>query len=130
MSRRQKQDLEILPHTVLQPGSILHYFHDPSRAEDDAERYWTEVVYDGLPNSKPFEVPRHWHKHHDEWWEVLEGRIEVYSEGELFVMSAGDPKKTSPRGTVHGVRMFAGERAVLKEKTMPTGKFKERYSVS
>lgn len=104
----------------------MYNFEDPMKADDDANRYYTEVVFDGQAHSKPLEATRHWHKNHDEWWEVLEGRVRIYCDGDTLVVSAGDPQRASFRRGVHRIKRYAGERAVLKRKTLSAGRLNER----
>lgn len=125
MPLTRNPDLECLPPIDVADGVILHCFHDRSKPEGSIDKYWTESEYTGEPGTEPMVVPRHWHKYHDEYWEVLEGRVKVYTGGEEFVMTVGDPQRTTPRRTVHGLTAFKGERMVLKESTTPNGPFKE-----
>ncbi|RDW60661.1 hypothetical protein BP6252_12044 [Coleophoma cylindrospora] len=98
-----------------------------AKAENDIDRHWTEVTYDGKLDSDVLVVPTHWHKHHDEMMEVLEGRLKIYLDGKEHIVAAGDPPMLIPRRHRHGVSVFEGERVRVTEKTIPAGEFKALF---
>lgn len=59
--------------------------------------------------------------------EVLEGRMKFTLDGKEKVLSAGDPTLLIPRGHVHSITSFKGERARFTEKTVPAGDFKALF---
>ncbi|KAF2490993.1 hypothetical protein BU16DRAFT_530568 [Lophium mytilinum] len=101
---------------------------DDSKPDGHIDRCWTETTYDGKPGSMKLEVPGHWHKYHDEYMEVLRGRMTLYLEGTgSVVLAAGDERLKIPRWHVHSFAAFEGEEAVLKELTDPSGEFKAEF---
>ncbi len=105
----------------------MRFLIDHSKPEDSIDHAWNEATYDGKPDSDLLEAPGHWHKYHDEYMQVLEGRISFTLEGKTCVLSAGDPALKLPRGLVHSFKCFKGERATLKVCTDPAGDFKELF---
>jgi len=66
--------------------------------------------------SKPFFIPPHWHELHDEHWEVLEGKIELYTDGVWTVYEAEPGKDIHiPRGVVHSARSLEGQAFRFRE---------------
>jgi quercetin dioxygenase-like cupin family protein len=45
----------------------------------------------------------HYHEHEDEWFYIVEGRVDFYLDGTWSVLSPGDCVY-SPRGSVHGFK--------------------------
>lgn len=72
-----------------------------------------------------FEVPPHWHQYHDEYWTVLEGRMQATVDGKTFTVKAGDETLRIARGSVHGMKAFEGEMLVFAESAGPPGAYKE-----
>ena len=107
---------EILPSLTIQPGTTMHFYKTPTKN-------YTEVISTGT--GAPLNIPPHWHKHHEETWDIIEGRVNVQLGKEKFVMNAGDPQRRSSRRMVHSMKGFEGERMVLREATVPGGEFKE-----
>jgi mannose-6-phosphate isomerase-like protein (cupin superfamily) len=56
---------------------------------------------------------------------VTKGRILVTVEGRESVLAAGDEPIIVPRWKIHGMRGFQEEAFALKERTNPTGSFKQ-----
>lgn len=100
---------------------------DDSQPLDSIHHHWTETLYDGEPDSLVPVVPSHWHKYHDEIMEVTRGRVEFTADGNSTILTPGDPPIVIPRWHVHGFSFFKGEPATVKEKTDPTGEFKENF---
>jgi len=101
---------------------------DDSMPEGHLDRQWTETTYDGKEGSAKLEVPGHWHKYHDEYMEILSGRMNFYLEGSgSVIVSAGDARLKIPRWHVHSFAAFPGEACVLKELTDPSGDFKAEF---
>ncbi|RDW91605.1 hypothetical protein BP5796_02770 [Coleophoma crateriformis] len=98
-----------------------------AKAENDIDRHWTEVTYDGELDSEVLVVPTHWHKHHDELMEVLEGRLKIYLDGKEHIVAAGDPPMLIPRRHRHGLSVIKGERVRVTERTIPAGEFKALF---
>ena len=121
----QIQELE--PAAKLAEGCFLRFFIDHSKPEDSIDHAWTEASYDGKADSDLLEVGAHWHKYHDEYMQVLEGRMSFTLEGKTTVLSAGDPALKLPRGHVHSAICFKGERTTVKERTDPAGDFKQLF---
>ena len=78
---------------------------------------------EGGPGDDLFEAPMHWHRHHSEFMEVREGRVQVTIDGVVRVTSAGD-RVHIPAGAVHALRSFPGERVVVRETADPPGDYK------
>jgi mannose-6-phosphate isomerase-like protein (cupin superfamily) len=97
---------------------------DESKPKDSVDYQWSEVTYDGKPDSWVPEIGAHWHKHHDEIMEVLEGRVEFTLDGKAVILKPGDDPITIPRWHTHSFRFFKGEPSVFSERTNPTGDFK------
>lgn len=66
-------------------------------------------------------------KNHDEYLEVTEGKIEITAAGKTKIVTSGDGPFYVPRLTVHGFKCLPGVRSTLREKTVPSGDFKELY---
>jgi mannose-6-phosphate isomerase-like protein (cupin superfamily) len=103
-------------------------FHlDESKPEGHVERYFSLTVREHDADDTLAEVPKHWHKHHDEYMSCEEGHIELYLDGATIIAKPGDPAVFIPRRKVHGFKFPKGEKAVLKEMTQPTGEFKQHF---
>jgi mannose-6-phosphate isomerase-like protein (cupin superfamily) len=103
-------------------------FHlDETKPEGHVERYFSLTVREHDADDTLAEVPKHWHKHHDEYMSCEEGHIELYLDGTTIIAKSGDPAVFIPRRKVHGFKFPKGEKAVLKEMTQPTGEFKQRF---
>ena len=107
---------ELLPSLTITPGTTMHFYKTPTTS-------YTEVISTG--SGPPLEIPPHWHKLHEETWDVIEGRVNVRLGKEKFVMKAGDPQRRSTTGMVHSMQGFKGERLVIREATVPGGEFKQ-----
>ncbi|KAF2166401.1 hypothetical protein M409DRAFT_23040 [Zasmidium cellare ATCC 36951] len=59
--------------------------------------HWTEVTYDGAPTSWVPSIPPHWHKHHDEWMQVLSGRVDFTLSGTTTTLTPTSPPLHIPR---------------------------------
>ena len=97
---------------------------DKSKHTTSTEHRWTEVIYDALPDSWVPSVPAHWHKNHDEYVQVLTGRMELIVNGKSTIVKAGDPPIFIERLHVHASNFFKGEATTVKESTNPAGDFK------
>ncbi|KUJ12745.1 uncharacterized protein LY89DRAFT_721624 [Mollisia scopiformis] len=117
---------ELIPLS-LGKGSTMRTFIDHSKPDDSPDHNWVEVTYDGKDDSEVFDVPRHWHREHDEIMEVLEGRMIFNLDDKEMVISAGDPPLLITRGRIHGGRGIKGERVRLTERTRPSGTFKAQF---
>lgn len=114
-------------------GCIIRIFTDEDKVangSDEPGTHWTEIAYDGEPDSHLFETPIHWHKYHDEYWTVLEGKFEAVINGVKRTSEPSDGEVHIPRRQVHGIKAVKGVRSVLKETTGPSGEFKEAYVYS
>lgn len=100
---------------------------DHSRPEDSKDHHWAEVTYDGAPNSWVPEIGSHWHKNHDEYMEVLQGRIDFTLDGQTTTLTPGDPPLHIPKLHVHSFKFIKGVPTTFTEKTMPVGDFKEKF---
>ena len=89
--------------------------------------HWSELRYDGKPESDVPEVPPHWHKLHDEHMLVTQGHVEFTSNGKTIIGNAGDEMITIPRMITHGFKVLKGEPTILHEYTTPPGDFKETF---
>lgn len=116
--------IEELKPIDLGEGSSMRLFIDKDKPTDSIHRRWTETAYDGT-GSKPFVVPLHWHKYHDEHLLVKEGRLEMTVGNNTFVADPSTGTMIAPRNTVHGIKFFKGVKTILEEKTNPVGEFKE-----
>lgn len=61
---------------------------------------------------------------HTERITVVEGRANITVNGEIVLLSAGDPTLSVPRRVVHGIQGFKGERLVIREQADPAGDYK------
>lgn len=103
-------------------------FHlDESKPEGHVERYFSLTTRELDADDTLTEVPKHWHKHHDEYMSSEAGHIELYLDGQTTIAKPGDPAVLLPRRKVHGFKFPKGEKAVLKELTQPTGEFKQHF---
>ena len=100
---------------------------DDSQPPDSLQSHWSEVHYDGHPNSWVPEIPPHWHKHHDEHMLVTRGSVEFTATGKPVILKGGDEMLTIPRMVTHGFKVVKGEATVFKEFTTPPGDFKEAF---
>jgi hypothetical protein len=73
------------------------------------------------------EVGNHWHKYHDEWMEVVSGRVSFYHNGKWKTVTPESGAQFLPRRTTHGFKFFKGEATVARERTEPTGDFKHHF---
>lgn len=103
----------------------MTFHRNDSKAEHDVERYYSLTTCPG--DAPALRVPNHWHKHHDEYMSCEEGQIELYLDGKTIVAKPGDPVVFIERRRVHGFKFPEGQRTVLKERTRPTGEFKQRF---
>ncbi|KAH8593088.1 hypothetical protein B0O99DRAFT_628063 [Bisporella sp. PMI_857] len=108
-------------------GCLIRVFIDEDKKKSGTPgSHWTEVSYDGEPDSL-FEVPNHWHKYHDEYWTVLDGKFEAVINGKSRIFQPSDGEVHIPRRQVHGIKAIKGIRSTLKESTNPSGEFKEAF---
>jgi len=105
----------------------MTFYLDESKPEGHVERYYSLTTRETDADGTLAEVPRHWHKHHDEYMSCVEGQIELYLDGNTVTAKPGDPAVFIERRKVHGFKFPKGEKAVLKEMTQPTGEFKQRF---
>lgn len=97
---------------------------DESKPKDSIDYRWSEVSYDGKPDSWVPEIGAHWHKHHDEFMEVLSGRVSFTLDGKTIILKPGDDPIKIPRLHIHSFKFFKGEPSVFTERTDPVGEFK------
>ncbi|KAK7713657.1 hypothetical protein SLS63_012039 [Diaporthe eres] len=108
------------------PGIHQYILLDESLPEAGPLSQWSSrVVCDG-GSSDPLNVPSHWHKYHDEYMRVIEGRLEVTLEGKTFVVTPSDGQVKIPKGQAHSLKSFKGERMVFEERTAPPGDYKAK----
>lgn len=79
---------------------------------------------EGRPGDDLFEAPLHWHRHHSEFMEVREGRVQITVDGLVTIAQAGDKAFHIPAGAVHSLKSFPGERVVVRERADPPGDYK------
>ncbi|KAI7775066.1 hypothetical protein LA080_007402 [Diaporthe eres] len=109
------------------PGIHQYILLDESLPEAGPLSQWSSrVVCDG-GSSDPLNVPSHWHKYHDEYMRVIEGRLEVTLEGKTFVVTPSDGQVKIPKGQAHSLKSFKGERMVFEERTAPPGDYKAKF---
>jgi len=118
------KELKVLPFIK---GCQIRLLSKEDEAEDSADKYLAEASYDGEPDSEVFYVAPHWHKYHDEYMSVTEGRLEVTVEGITRIVSAGDEPAFIPRWHVHSMKGFQGEKVVFQEKAVPAGPTKALF---
>jgi len=119
--------IEELAPVVLGKGVTLRLFIDHSKALNDPDHNYSEVNYDGEEGSLFFEAPPHWHKIQDEVMEMRVGRMKFTIDGKENILSAGDPPFLISHGQVHSIKVFKRERAILREKTLPSGDYKALF---
>lgn len=102
-------------------GCTLTFHIDSSKPKDSLDYHYSDVYYDGAPDSDVPDVPSHWHKLHDEHMIVVEGRVEFFRDGKSYIRGPGDPVLVIPRRHVHGLRCLKGEAARFRERTNPVG---------
>ena len=90
---------------------------DESQPSDSLYSHWSEVHYDGEPDSTVPAVPLHWHRLHDEHMLVTKGRAEFTDNGKKIVANACDDLITIPRMHTHSIKCFKGEATIFKEYT-------------
>jgi mannose-6-phosphate isomerase-like protein (cupin superfamily) len=121
-----KTNIRELEPCYLGKGCILRMFEDDSKS-GSYEAKWSETTYDGAEGSDVLEVPVHWHAEHDEYVQVLEGRLTATINGKATILDSSKGLTTIPRYHTHGFKAFKGERVTAKEYTYPAGKYKELY---
>ncbi|KAF2669456.1 hypothetical protein BT63DRAFT_413882 [Microthyrium microscopicum] len=89
------------------------------------EAKWTETAYDGAEDSDVLEVPMHLHVEHDEYVQILEGRMTATINGKATILDPSKGRITIPRSDTHGFKVFKGEQMTAKEWSSPAGKYKE-----
>jgi mannose-6-phosphate isomerase-like protein (cupin superfamily) len=89
--------------------------------QDSVDRYTSKITSTG---EEIIDVPPHWHKNHQEYISVLEGRVEMTIGGTVSILNAGDPPAVIPRRVVHSFKSFKGERLVVCESPDPPGLYK------
>jgi hypothetical protein len=57
----------------------MRFFIDHNQPEDSIDSRWTELSYDGLPDSHVLEIPMHWHK-----VRLPNSQLEIISESGVF----------------------------------------------
>lgn len=105
----------------------MRFIVDTSKPSDAIDRRWTEVSYDGKTGSFRLTVPNHWHKYHDEYMEVLRGRVAMRLEGKETILTPESGRFHIPRMSVHGLEIVEGVETVFTERTDPPGDFKEKF---
>lgn len=105
----------------------MRFVTDPSQPLDSINHHWAETSYDGQPGSWVPEIGRHWHKHHDEYMQVLSGRIAFTLDSESVILTPESGVLHIPKWHVHGFKFFEGEATSFTEKTDPPGDFKEAF---
>ncbi|KAF2674454.1 hypothetical protein BT63DRAFT_419746 [Microthyrium microscopicum] len=112
-------------------GVSMRFMFDTSTPPTSPGHNWAEMRYDGAPDSWVPEIGAHWHAHHDEHMECLEGRASFtlgsYPSSQTTILSAGDPPLLIPRYTTHSFKFFKGEAATLKESASPAGTYKQEF---
>lgn len=88
---------------------------------------WTEVHFDGEPDSLVPEIGSHWHEQSDEHLQVLKGRVAFKVDGKDVILQPGDDELVVPRYVVHSFKFFKGEPTILREHTTPVGVFKQEF---
>ncbi|KIV98838.1 uncharacterized protein PV09_09409 [Verruconis gallopava] len=112
---------------ALGKGCTIKFFVDESQPADSIDQRWSEVHYDGEPDSWVPEIGLHWHKHHDELMKVLFGRVEFTLDGRTVVLTPEDEPLRIPRRHVHSFKFIKGEAATFTERTDPAGLFKQAF---
>lgn len=105
----------------------MKFMYDESKSKDTVGQNWSEVFYDGKPDSWVLEIGNHWHKYHAEYMEVTQGRVKFSLDGKEVVLDADSGPLLIPRYAVHGFKFFKGEPTILKEFTDPAGSFKQEF---
>ncbi|KIM93742.1 hypothetical protein OIDMADRAFT_21493 [Oidiodendron maius Zn] len=105
-------------------GQTMEITVNESEPEDSIDRYVMDTVCTG---EEALEIPPHWHKNHQEFLSVIEGRVEITLDGKTTLMKAGDPAVLVPRRAVHSVKGFKGERLIFREKPDPAGIYKALF---
>ncbi|KAI1498338.1 hypothetical protein F5X99DRAFT_393779 [Biscogniauxia marginata] len=118
---------QLLKEMPLGKGCKIGLYMDPEAPIDSIDRFWSEVEYDGKPDSDLFTIPKHWHKYHDEIFVLKKGRGAVTVEGKTTILEAGGEPLLIPRWNVHSFTSFKGEAMTLKERTDPTGEHKALF---
>ncbi|XEU94947.1 hypothetical protein FSHL1_000231 [Fusarium sambucinum] len=95
--------------------------------EQDSEKYSAVTTFDGKPGTEPFLVPPHWHKYHDEYITVLEGRMTMILDGNETILTPEAGSMFIPRRAVHSFRGFHGEKTVFEERNQPSGIYKALF---
>ncbi|KAK5136022.1 hypothetical protein LTR08_004276 [Meristemomyces frigidus] len=108
-------------------GCAIRFMVDDTKPTNTTDHHWAETSYDGKLDSWIPDIPRHWHKHHDEYMQVLSGRIAFTLDSESVILTPEMGVLHIPRLHVHGFKFFAGEAAAFTEKTDPPGDFKQEF---
>ena len=103
----------------------MRFLIDHSQPPTSMSHRWTENSYDG--SADVLHVPPHWHKHHTERMTVQKGRVKYTLEGVTHILTPESPALVVPPWHTHSIDCFAGEPALFREQTDPTGRFKEEF---
>ncbi|KAI0433450.1 hypothetical protein F5Y09DRAFT_73939 [Xylaria sp. FL1042] len=123
-SQINMSSLKVLKTFTIGKGQTMDIIEDKSAAEDSIDRYFSEATFTG---EELFKVPPHWHKKHDEYIRVMEGRAKITLDGKEIIVKAGDPPVLIARRVVHSIETFEGERAVIQERPSPGGIYKAMF---
>ena len=84
-----------------------------------------EIIAELYPNGKS---ALHIHPHQEEYYKVVEGKMEVYLNGEWKQLNTGE-EITLPKGTIHGFRNTGTLNAVVFNKHSPGLRFGESLEI-
>ncbi|KAK3070466.1 hypothetical protein LTR53_010422 [Teratosphaeriaceae sp. CCFEE 6253] len=108
-------------------GCQLRFFIDDTQPPDSINHHWAQTSYDGAPGSWVPVIGSHWHKHHDEYMNVLSGRLTFTMDDQTLILTPADPVLHIPRLHPHGFSFFPGEAAEFSERTDPPETLKEDF---
>ena len=123
MSRPNDQDT----HAETRKGCEIRFMVDDSKPTDDFDNHWAVTMYNGKQGSWVPVIPRHWHKHHDEYMTVSAGRVEFTLDSKTVIQTPEMGVLHIPRLHVHGIKFFAGEAATFAERTDPPQTTKQDF---
>ncbi|KAL5339209.1 hypothetical protein BJX70DRAFT_364704 [Aspergillus crustosus] len=85
---------DCLPSKPLATGCQIGFFTKTGHTESSnlgskppsSEQFYTETSYDGKEGSQVFEIPLHWHKHHEKNMHVIEGEAYITIENRTILV--------------------------------------------
>ncbi|CEJ89678.1 hypothetical protein VHEMI05505 [[Torrubiella] hemipterigena] len=121
MADQDVSALTLLKTLTVGKGQTMEIYVDESQPEDSIYRYTMDTISTG---EEDLVIPPHWHKHHQEHFSVLQGKLEVTVNGKMSILNVGDEPMILERGAVHSMKAYKGEPVIFRERPDPPGIYK------